>query len=68
EDHMARVRAQGDERPMRGNPQAMAELKAILAARTPAYGRAELTVQTSGNTVQASLDSLLQGLSPFLDL
>ena len=33
EEHMARVRAQGDERPMAGKPQAMDELRGILEAR-----------------------------------
>lgn len=58
EEHMSRVRAQGDERPMAGNPKAMAELKSILTSREALYARAEATVNTSGKTVDESLDEL----------
>jgi len=47
EDHYARVLAQGDRRPMAGKADAMAELKALLAARRPLYGMADLQVDTS---------------------
>jgi XRE family transcriptional regulator, aerobic/anaerobic benzoate catabolism transcriptional regulator len=47
EDHMARVVAQGDLRPMARNPGAMQDLKAILAARSADYARAERRVNTS---------------------
>ena len=50
EDHMGRVRAQGDLRPMVGYPSAMDELKATLAAREPLYARAEGIIQTSDKT------------------
>ena len=56
---MARVRGQGDERPMRGNPQAMEELRAILAARTPEYAKARLVLDTSGHYPQQSADALV---------
>jgi XRE family aerobic/anaerobic benzoate catabolism transcriptional regulator len=48
EEHMQRLRAQGDERPMAGNPQAMEELNSILKSREALYKRAEATVNTSG--------------------
>ena len=51
EEHMSRVRAQGDDRPMAGNPKAMEELNAILRSREALYGRAELTVNTSGKAL-----------------
>ena len=41
EDHMARVVAQGDSRPMAGNREAMADLKRILAGREGRYGKAD---------------------------
>jgi XRE family aerobic/anaerobic benzoate catabolism transcriptional regulator len=46
-DHWDRVVAQGDVRPMRGRPRAMNELRQLLAARTPLYEEAALTVDTS---------------------
>jgi XRE family transcriptional regulator, aerobic/anaerobic benzoate catabolism transcriptional regulator len=47
EDHMERVLAQGDRRPIAGRDDAMAELQAILAAREPQYRQAEVIVDTS---------------------
>ena len=58
EDHMERVRAQGDERPMVGNPAAMAELKTILTRREAMYGRAEITLNTSGRTEDQAFEAL----------
>ncbi len=56
EEHMSRVISQGDMRPMAQHPEAMSELKQILADRENLYGRADLMVQTSGR----SLDSIKQ--------
>jgi XRE family aerobic/anaerobic benzoate catabolism transcriptional regulator len=50
EDHWNRVVAQGDRRPMADNPDAMAELRAMLAAREPSYALAHLVVDTTGCT------------------
>lgn len=47
DDHMKRVIAQGDLRPMAGNAEAMEDLKRILAAREADYARADLTFDTS---------------------
>ena len=47
DDHMKRVIAQGDLRPMAGNAEAMDDLKRILAARESDYARADLTFDTS---------------------
>lgn len=47
EDHWDRVVAQGDMRPMR-RPRAMDELRARLQVRESLYGRAQLTMETSG--------------------
>ncbi|MDO5528548.1 MAG: helix-turn-helix transcriptional regulator [Paracoccus sp. (in: a-proteobacteria)] len=58
-EHMARVRAQGDTRPMAGNDDAMAQLNAILASREALYQRAEAQVNTSGKTVDEALAALL---------
>ena len=58
EEHMARVVAQGDMRPMANNTEAMADLKQILAARTPLYRRADASCDTSGKDVAESLQEL----------
>jgi XRE family aerobic/anaerobic benzoate catabolism transcriptional regulator len=47
EDHWNRVVRQGDRRPMADHPQAMADLRALLAAREPLYAQAAVTVDTS---------------------
>ena len=44
EEHMARVRAQGDERPMAGNPTAMEQLRSILTSREDQYRQAAATL------------------------
>ena len=58
EEHMARVAAQGDRRPMADNPEAMADLRAILAARSPDYARADARLDTSGRPLEDCLDDL----------
>jgi XRE family aerobic/anaerobic benzoate catabolism transcriptional regulator len=58
EEHMQRVRAQGDERPMAGNPKAMEELNALLTGREALYASAVATVDTSGRTPAASAADL----------
>jgi XRE family aerobic/anaerobic benzoate catabolism transcriptional regulator len=58
EDHMQRVLAQGDRRPMAGNQWAMADLRKILAGREPLYARADATVETSGKNVKQTLAEL----------
>jgi XRE family aerobic/anaerobic benzoate catabolism transcriptional regulator len=47
EDHWSRVVQQGDRRPMEARPQAMAELRRLLASREPLYAQAAHTVDTS---------------------
>jgi XRE family aerobic/anaerobic benzoate catabolism transcriptional regulator len=47
EDHWNRVVQQGDRRPMADHPQAMAELRRLLAAREPLYADAHHTVDTA---------------------
>ena len=62
EEHMRRVRAQGDERPMAGNPRAMEELNAILRRREGLYARAEATVDTSGRTREQSERDVMEAV------
>jgi XRE family aerobic/anaerobic benzoate catabolism transcriptional regulator len=58
EEHMARVVAQGDTRPMAGNPQAMEDLQRILDGRARLYGQADAIVDTAGRTPRRSLRDL----------
>jgi XRE family aerobic/anaerobic benzoate catabolism transcriptional regulator len=51
EEHMRRVVAQGDLRPMSGNREAMDDLKRILAGRAELYGRADMAFDTSDKTL-----------------
>jgi XRE family aerobic/anaerobic benzoate catabolism transcriptional regulator len=59
QEHMERVLAQGDHRPMADNRHAMADLKRILDERKALYRRADATVDTSGQTPAESLERLL---------
>jgi XRE family aerobic/anaerobic benzoate catabolism transcriptional regulator len=58
EEHMARVVAQGDTRPMAGNDQAMEDLRRILEGRAMLYGQADVVVDTAGKSVEKSLAEL----------
>jgi XRE family aerobic/anaerobic benzoate catabolism transcriptional regulator len=60
EEHMSRVMAQGDFRPMAQNREAMADLVAILDARGPDYARAQAQLDTSGEAVEQSFAKLLR--------
>jgi XRE family aerobic/anaerobic benzoate catabolism transcriptional regulator len=66
EEHMARVRKQGDLRPMADDRSAMAELRNILTSREPLYARASAVVDTAGLTVDAAAARLLDAVSPML--
>jgi XRE family aerobic/anaerobic benzoate catabolism transcriptional regulator len=71
EDHMGRVMAQGDFRPMAKNREAkaneaMADLVAILDARRADYARAEAELDTSGDTIEQSFAKLLRIVTPRL--
>jgi XRE family aerobic/anaerobic benzoate catabolism transcriptional regulator len=58
EEHMGRVEAQGDLRPMAGNQEAMLDLRRILAAREPFYRKADLVFDTSGKTLAKAFAEL----------
>jgi XRE family aerobic/anaerobic benzoate catabolism transcriptional regulator len=58
EEHMQRVIAQGDLRPMTGREEAMADLRRILAERNDLYGLADAVIDTSNKTVDASQEQL----------
>ncbi|MBV8370570.1 MAG: helix-turn-helix transcriptional regulator [Candidatus Eremiobacteraeota bacterium] len=58
-EHMERVVAQGDMRPMAGNRESMADLQRILTGREPLYRRADAEVDTSGKPASEALELLV---------
>jgi XRE family aerobic/anaerobic benzoate catabolism transcriptional regulator len=66
EEHMARVRRQGDLRPMADDRSAMAELRNILLSREPLYSRASAVVDTAGLSVDAAAARLIEAVTPVL--
>jgi XRE family transcriptional regulator, aerobic/anaerobic benzoate catabolism transcriptional regulator len=68
EEHMSRVMAQGDFRPMAANNQAMEDLRRILEAREPLYRNADLMLDTSGTSVEESFAKLKAALQENLQL
>jgi XRE family aerobic/anaerobic benzoate catabolism transcriptional regulator len=58
EDHMRRVVAQGDTRPMAASREAMDDLKAILAGRAAFYSKADFRLDTSAQGLQESFLAL----------
>jgi XRE family transcriptional regulator, aerobic/anaerobic benzoate catabolism transcriptional regulator len=76
DDHMSRVMAQGDFRPMaqnrgssggKGAKGAMADLVAILEARRADYARAEAELDTAGDTIEQSFAKFLRVVAPWLE-
>ena len=63
EDHWNRVIAQGDRRPMSDNPDAMAELRAMLAVREPVYRQAHIQIDTHGFAPDALAASIERHLA-----
>jgi XRE family aerobic/anaerobic benzoate catabolism transcriptional regulator len=66
EEHMARVRGQGDLRPMADDRSAMAELRNILISREPLYARASAVVDTAGLSADAAAARLIEAVAPVL--
>jgi XRE family aerobic/anaerobic benzoate catabolism transcriptional regulator len=60
EDHLSRVRAQGDTRPMANHRDALSDLRRILAAREPLYARADVTVDTSALGLARSVKAVVK--------
>lgn len=58
EEHMRRVIAQGDFRPISGHSEAMADLKRILESREPYYTKADWSCDTSQATLESSFNQL----------
>ena len=60
EEHMKRVMAQGDMRPMANSVRAMEDLISILKSREPLYARAEAALTTTGQSPDQNLAELLR--------
>jgi len=59
EEHMRRVVAQGDMRPMAGNTEAMEDLRRILDGRHALYSKADAVVDTTDKPISVCCDELL---------
>ena len=68
EDHMKRVTAQGDLRPMAASRQAMEDLKGILAGRAAFYSKAQYRVDTSAQTLELTFPILREAVRRALQL
>ena len=68
EDHMKRVIAQGDTRPMAASREAMEDLKNILAGRAAFYSKAELVIDTSRGPLEPTFERLREAVRGALAL
>jgi XRE family transcriptional regulator, aerobic/anaerobic benzoate catabolism transcriptional regulator len=59
-EHMRRVMAQGDMRPMANSSRAMDDLISILKSREPLYAKADAALTTTGRTPEQNLAELLR--------
>jgi XRE family aerobic/anaerobic benzoate catabolism transcriptional regulator len=62
EEHMNRVIAQGDLRPMADNAEAMEDLRLILEGRAAFYAKADLIYDTGGKTLEESFAGFMAAL------
>jgi XRE family aerobic/anaerobic benzoate catabolism transcriptional regulator len=58
EEHMGRVAAQGDTRPMAASKEAMDDLRRILSGRAAFYSKADISVDTGGQDLAHSFARL----------
>ena len=68
EDHMKRVTAQGDLRPMAASREAMEDLKGILAGRAAFYSKAEFRLDTSKQALEPTFAVLRRVVRQALQL
>ena len=66
EEHMGRVAAQGDTRPMAASKEAMDDLRRILSGRAAFYSKADLSVDTTGEALSQSFERLRAAVRPLL--
>ena len=67
-DHLQRVTAQGDLRPMAASKEAMQDLKSILAGRAAFYSKAQFALDTSALSLQPTFLALREMVRQALDL
>ena len=67
-DHMGRVAAQGDMRPMAASREAMEDLKRILEGRSAFYSKADMAINTSGRTEDQAFEALRSSVRQHLSL
>jgi len=68
QDHMLRVQAQGDLRPMAASKQAMEDLKGILAGRAAFYSKSQHKIDTSAQPLEATFQMLRKTVRNALQL
>ncbi|WP_317923371.1 MULTISPECIES: helix-turn-helix transcriptional regulator [unclassified Cupriavidus] len=68
EDHMERVRAQGDFRPMAASKEAMEDLRHILAGRAAFYSKAEFSLDTSAQPLEPTFAALRELVRTALEM
>jgi XRE family aerobic/anaerobic benzoate catabolism transcriptional regulator len=68
EDHMRRVIAQGDMRPMAASKEAMDDLRGILAGRAAFYSKAQLRINTSAQPLAETFELLRRQVRQILQL
>jgi XRE family aerobic/anaerobic benzoate catabolism transcriptional regulator len=68
EDHMKRVSAQGDLRPMAASREAMDDLKSILSGRAAFYSKAQLRLDTSAQGLEPTFVALRAMVREHLEL
>lgn len=66
EDHMQRVIAQGDMRPMSASKEAMDDLRQILKGRNAFYSKADVTINTSAQSLEPTFELLKMQVNQFL--
>ena len=67
-DHMQRVVAQGDMRPMAGSREAMDDLKGILAGRAAFYSKAQMRIDTSAQPLPETFGLLREAVRRALEM
>ena len=68
EDHMRRVTAQGDLRPMAASKEAMDDLRRILNGRSAFYSKADVVLDTSAENLEKTFAALRQQVHTVLHL
>jgi XRE family aerobic/anaerobic benzoate catabolism transcriptional regulator len=68
EDHLSRVAAQGDMRPMAGSAQAIEDLKMILNGRSEFYAKADMVLDTSAQPLEESFQILRSRLRAVMNM